>query len=381
MGLYGIRDAANLIFVNKRTKEIALYMDYANATTSEWSSESVYATKKGANAIRWDNDKNGTLVVDTEVFDFSYLAMAMGSDIIDGRDSIMQRVEVVIDETKQETIGIGDNIDEKNITIIKLKKPGDVEHVGRPLFNASAALDKLPEQVRNVTVAVNDTTARINFQTAAEANRYLIFRDDTQIADVNTTSYTDTGLESEKQYTYKVQAVNDYGKGAASAIVKPTTGAAGSSEFTSYNATTLDRNNAAKNVGEVVTVDDGAVKYSYSNGVVKFSEEAVVGDAYAIYFLEETENVRTLEIAADKFADNFEIFGQTKIRSQEDGRDEMVELHFYNAKPQSNFTLTQSATEPTSLSITFDLLPVRVTKERNGKQESLNLLMEYKVIQ
>ena len=69
------------------------------------------------------------------------------------------------------------------------------------------------------------------------------------------------------------------------------------------------------------------------------------------------EDVKTLKIEANKFPGNYEIFAKTMIRVQETGEDEIAEFHYYNAKPQSNFTLTQSATEPTSLSIVFDLMP------------------------
>ena len=73
--------------------------------------------------------------------------------------------------------------------------------------------------------------------------------------------------------------------------------------------------------------------------------------------MKNVENVRTLTIEANKFPGNFEIFADTKIRPA-DGTDDIVaQFHYFNAKPQSNFTLTQSATEPTSLSIVFDIMP------------------------
>ena len=373
MGLYGIRDSANLVFKNLRTKQIALYVDYANVTTSEWSAESVYATKKGANQIRWDNDKNGTLTVETEMFDFGYLAMAMGSDIVEGRDSILKRAEAVLDETKKVKIGEASAIDAKTISVIKLRAAGDTEHSGEPLFNASSASGNLPGQVRNVSIAANDKTARITFPRVNGADKYLIIRDNQKVAEVNTTSYTDTKLTAETQYTYEIQAVNEFGKGAKSAKVKPTTSVDGTQAFTTFEATSQDKNAAASNQGEVVTPDNGEVSYTYNDGIITFNEHAVVGDAYAIYFMNEVENVRKLTIEADKFPDSYEIFGTTKIRSANDGVDEMVEVHYFNVKPQSNFTLTQSATEPTTLSITFDIFP-RVI---DGKK----VMMEYKAIQ
>ena len=47
MATYGMKDAANLTLVNKKTGNIDLFLDYANATSSEWTSERVFATKKG----------------------------------------------------------------------------------------------------------------------------------------------------------------------------------------------------------------------------------------------------------------------------------------------------------------------------------------------
>lgn len=43
---YGMKDAADLILVDLATKMPALLVDYANATSSEWTAESVYANKK-----------------------------------------------------------------------------------------------------------------------------------------------------------------------------------------------------------------------------------------------------------------------------------------------------------------------------------------------
>ncbi|MBS4462300.1 fibronectin type III domain-containing protein [Aerococcaceae bacterium zg-B36] len=373
MAIYGMKDAADLVLVNKRTKQPELYVNYANATSSEWSSESVYATKKGSNAIRWDSARNGTLTIDSELFDFGFLAMVMGSDIKMGRSNVFQRAEAVLDSTKRVAIGDASSIKPETISVIKLVKPGDVEHDGMPLFNASAATGNLPAQVRNVTVAVNKDTARITFSRANGADSYILMRNGSKVADLNTTSYTDTGLTKETEYTYEVRAVNEFGKGPLSAKVKPTTSAEGVEEFKTFTATSQDRNAAANNQGEVATPDTGEVTYSFTSGEIVFNDHAVVGDAYAIYYMQEVENVRTLTIDANKFADSYEIYATSKIRNQEDGNDSMVEIHYFNAKPQSNFTLTQSATEPTSLSVVFDLMPTTV--------KGNDILAEFKVIE
>lgn len=354
----GIKDASNLIFKSLRTGLVSLYMDYANSVSIEFSAESVFAKKKGANAIRWDNDRNGTMTVESELFDIGYLAMIMGSDIAEGRSDIMDRTEYVVTGDRSVKIGDGTNVKEDSISVIKLKAKGDTEHVGTPLFNGSQALKKLPKQVKNVAVAANATSARITFDRVKDTTKYLVFRDNNKVAEVTGTTYTDTGLTAETQYTYEIQAVNDFGKGAKSAKVKPTTAASGVEQYTNYYASTVDKKASLTNTGEVNSAETSDVQYTYENGVIKFNENAVDGDVYAIYFNKEVEGVRTLTISADKFADSFEVYGISKMRNALDGVDEMVQLHLYNAKPKSDFTITQSTDEPTSLSIVFDLFPV-----------------------
>lgn len=357
MAIYGMKDAANLIMVSKKTKLPAMYIDYANATSSEWSSESVYATKKGSNAIRWDGSRNGTLTLETELFDFGLLAMVMGSDIVEGRSDIFTRVVGKLDSDRQVKIGEAVSIDGESISVIKLKDDL-VEHDGLPLYNASTAALNLPGQVKDVTVAVNDTTAKINFPKVSTADSYQILRGSTVVGEVVSNEFVDTGLTAETEYQYTVVAVNEFGKGPASAKVVPTTSKSGVTALTQFTATAQAKIDAANNTGLVNPPETGAVTYSYEGGVLTFNEQAVPGDSYAVYFLNSTENVRTLTISANKFADSYEIFADSQIREQESGDDILVQMHYLNAKPQSNFTLTQSATEPTSLSIVFDLMPV-----------------------
>lgn len=358
MAIYGMKDASNLILVDKATGKPALYIDYANATNAEFTSESVYATRKGTNAIRWDNARNGTLTVETEMFDFGLLAMVMGADVKTGASDIFKRVDAVVDESRAIRIGDGIGVDAATISVLQLRNGvDDTEHVGAPLFNASFAAKNLPKQVSDVSATYNDTTARISFPLVNGAAGYIIERDGVQIVDQVGAEYSDTGLTPETEYTYTVIAYNENGTGPESAEVKITTAAEGTKDMSTSTATSEARIAAGSNVGTVAEADQSQVNYTYENGIVQLSENAVPGDAYAIYYMEETPNVRTLSIAADKFAGAYEIFADALIRRQDTGEDEFVQIHYYNARPQSNFTLTQSATEPTSLSIVFDLIP------------------------
>lgn len=356
MAIYGMKDAANLILVDKKTKLPVMYIDYANATSTEWTSEAVFATQKGANAIRWDGSRNGTLTLETETFEFGLLAMVMGSDIKKGRSNIFERLEGEIDESHKVQIGEAISIDNKTLSVIKLKSDG-LEHDGAPLYNSTTATNNLPAQVKDISVAVNATTAKVNFPKATNATSYNVMRDGVKVASITTNEFVDTGLTAAKDYGYVIVSVNGFGKGAASAKVAATTSAVGVTDLTSFTATTQAKVDASSNTGQVNPPEAGAVTYNYTDGVVTFNKEAMVGEKYAIYFMKIVEDVKTLKIEANKFPGNYEIFAKTMIRVQETGEDEIAEFHYYNAKPQSNFTLTQSATEPTSLSIVFDLMP------------------------
>ena len=336
----------------------------------------MYATAKGANAIRWDNARNGTLTIDTELFDLGLLAMTMGSDIEEGSAEVFQRRDAVLDSSLAVSIGNGLGVVPESISVVKLNSIQDTEHSGEPLFNQSASEANLPGQVRSVSVSANDAIANISFNRVNNASGYKIFRDGVEVASTQQNSYTDNKLTPGTKYKYTIVAYNDFGDGPASAVVEVTTAAKGVKETTAYTATQAAIAAAAGNTGSVVTPDASATTYSYSGGTLTFSN-ANVGDAYAIYYMEEVQGARTLTISADQFAGAYEIYADARIRPRDGGADELIYIHYFNARPQSNFTLTQSATDPTALSIVFDLFPEQ-TKNANG--ETVEALAEIQFI-
>lgn len=100
-----------------------------------------------------------------------------------------------------------------------------------------------------------------------------------------------------------------------------------------------------------------ASQFSVTSGEITFATDAVEGTAYAVYYLVLDSNARTMTISADKFPKSFRVVADALIRERETGKDEFVQIEYPNARPQSNFTITMSATEPTNLSVTFDLFP------------------------
>ncbi|KDN91244.1 hypothetical protein JR311_19945 (plasmid) [Bacillus velezensis] len=108
--------------------------------------------------------------------------------------------------------------------------------------------------------------------------------------------------------------------------------------------------------GENVT-EVGTGQFTQTGNEITFSTDAVEGTAYAVYYLVLDSDAKVIKISADKFPKTYHIIADVLIREKETGKDEFAQIEYPNARPQSNFTITMSATEPTNLSVTFDLFP------------------------
>lgn len=110
-------------------------------------------------------------------------------------------------------------------------------------------------------------------------------------------------------------------------------------------------------------------QFKATGNELTFASDAVEGTAFAVYYLVLDSQVKSMTISADKFPKAFKVIADALIREKETGTDEFVQIEYFNARPQSNFTITMSATEPTNLQVTFDLFP---NKDKN--------FAEYKII-
>lgn len=89
--LYGIKDSANLTVTSNATNKVVIYADYCNKTDVSFSSETVYAMKKGVKAIGWDSNREGTLTTEFQVFDLKWIGLLMGSEFVTGVTSLSKR--------------------------------------------------------------------------------------------------------------------------------------------------------------------------------------------------------------------------------------------------------------------------------------------------
>ena len=93
--------------------------------------------------------------------------------------------------------------------------------------------------------------------------------------------------------------------------------------------------------------------YTIADKVITLVKEGTT--KIAVYYLANVTEAKTLTISADKYPENYEIFGDTMIRGT-DGQDEFVQINYLNVKPKSNFTITMDASNITTLSAEFDVL-------------------------
>lgn len=348
-----MKDAADMVFINKKTGNPDVFIDYANVTSTEFTTSTVYATKKGANAVAFDGARSGKLKIDTELFSLKLLALVAGQDLDEFETNREARLfeREVFKLTKDRQIRLSNMAESGSLTIYKLREDG--EHDGREVAAETTGAGAIPAIVADVAVTAEDDSATITWGAVNGATGYIVYRDGTRVGQVATTTFNDSDLKAEKQYSYTVQAINVNGSGAMSAKVVVTTPAEGSEAGATVKATKEDIAQAEK----TAHFGSGVTYKVLDNGLLQLSDESIVGAKYVVYYMTRVNNARTITVDANKFADYYEIYANSKIRESSTGVDHIARIHYGKVKPEGSFTFNQSAKEPTSLSITCDVLP------------------------
>ena len=352
---YAMKDCSDLILVSKKTGKPALFIDYANSVNSEFSSEAVYANKKGNRAVRFDGNYTGTMTIETELFDMSLLATQVGSKVKKGEKSLFQRFSKAIDDTKKIVLPVNaTDFEAGSVSVFKLDGGIDGVQTGDALLNTGTQESKIPNYVKSVTVSTTDTTATITFSRVSGADYYVVMRGEEVIGKITSDTIKDTGLTAATKYNYTVQAVNEYGTSAKSPVVAATTNAAGVTAPTQHVPTSEAIEAAQSGSKTLASVPPTAITYTLTGNTITLNANAQADDAFVVYYLERVVDTESFTINDTVFPEDYEIFTNAVIRP-EDGEDEIVQMHYYRAKPQPKLTFNQSATEPTKLSIVFDL--------------------------
>lgn len=88
---YALKDSCNLTIMDRNTGKPFLYADYANSASLSISGESVFAKAKGLNKIGFEGAKTGTFKMETELFEFKFLALLLGGKVTKGISNIAKR--------------------------------------------------------------------------------------------------------------------------------------------------------------------------------------------------------------------------------------------------------------------------------------------------
>lgn len=121
MSLYGIKDAANLTVKSNTTNKVVLYADYCNKTDINFTSDPVYAMKKGVKAIGWDTARDGTMTTEMQVFDLAWVAMLMGSEMTTGAIELNKREVLTVSSA---TATLTDTPKAGSLSVFKLDSDG-----------------------------------------------------------------------------------------------------------------------------------------------------------------------------------------------------------------------------------------------------------------
>ena len=88
------RQCCDLDIRDYKTKEPWMFADFCNTTTANISADAVYANKKGAKCIKFDNPLEGTITIEFQVSPFRIYAMLSDGEI-ETSAVIMRREDVV----------------------------------------------------------------------------------------------------------------------------------------------------------------------------------------------------------------------------------------------------------------------------------------------
>ena len=90
---YGLREVADLLFIDLTTNKPFLYMDYALTSTNEHSADTTYATggKGNPRRLAFDGNRQSTLTISTQIIDFRIIALLAGADVEKGVTNVFKR--------------------------------------------------------------------------------------------------------------------------------------------------------------------------------------------------------------------------------------------------------------------------------------------------
>lgn len=81
MGIFGVKDAGDLVFYSLKTNKPALRIGYANDISLDLSSETQYALAKGVKSVSWEGSREAGLKLSVELMSFDLMGFILGSEL------------------------------------------------------------------------------------------------------------------------------------------------------------------------------------------------------------------------------------------------------------------------------------------------------------
>lgn len=161
-------------------------------------------------------------------------------------------------------------------------------------------------------------------------------------------------------YKSEVLTVESGGSGGKQVTLskKPINGVTGVNVYGYVNGVITDPQKVSSVTDTVVVLDPSAT--------------VNVGEDVEVYYQFEAANAATLKYTSTGFPGYVKIAGDTIYATEKGGGVQAVQQVFPKAKLQPNFTVTYSPTgDPASLSLVFDLFPVKINGKEVMKEEIL----------
>jgi hypothetical protein len=129
----------------------------------------------------------------------------------------------------------------------------------------------------------------------------------------------------------------------------------------------ISRLDSARDYGEEITVGDPATledKYSIAGEEITLNatSDPIGSTVIAWYKYAAPATTQTIKIDADKFSKFCTIVALGKWDDQVEAAQYPAQLMIYKCRPQAGFTLTTSASDATTLEMTFDMYAEKVTE-------------------
>jgi len=161
--LYGIKDSSNLTIISNTTNKVVLFADYCNKTDINFTSDTVYAMKKGVKAIGWDSNREGTLSTEMQVFDLQWIALLMGSELKNGVVELNKR-EVL--NVKNQSATLTETPKATSLTVFKLDTDG--------ITQLTEQIAGSPASTKN-TYSINGKVLTFNVDTFATDGKVVCY--------------------------------------------------------------------------------------------------------------------------------------------------------------------------------------------------------------